>query len=76
MYILNCLKSETIVKFEPYLLVGEIFCVHYKGKIYFFYIMLSENFLDVLLLSKFTMILISMHMFNPRLFEVGKEREC
>lgn len=42
----------------------------------FFYIMLSENFLHVLLLSKFTVILISKYMFNPELFEVAKEREC
>lgn len=38
--------------------------------------MLSENFLHVLLLSKFTVILISKYMFNPELFEVAKEREC
>lgn len=44
--------------------------------------MLRENFLvfatvtfDVLLLSKFTMILNSKYMFKPRLFEVRKQRE-
>lgn len=44
-----------------------------REKKIFFYIMLNEN---ILLLSEFTVILISKHMFHPKLFEVGREREC
>lgn len=54
--------------------VGEIFsCECYKRKNFFFYIMLSEN---ILLLSKFTVILISKHMFHLNSLRLEKKENA